>query len=145
MKEYPEIISLEDIWKHFEGFPLAHLTTIEENQPRVRPMALITYDGKLWLATKTECDKVNQIRTNNKVEFTVALSNQDGTGSIRVTASAVIVDDRNARVKLALSFPWFNQYWSEADDINFTLIRLDLRRILYDHPSDRKKYTVVLT
>jgi general stress protein 26 len=145
MKEYPSRISLEEIWKHFEGFPLAHLATMDKNQPRVRPMSLISFNGKLWLATKTEWNKVEQIRHNNRVEFTIAPVSKDGTGSVRVSANAIIVEDRETRFRLSSQIPWFNQYWSDANNHNFTLIRLDIRQILYDHPSDSKKYTVILT
>jgi uncharacterized pyridoxamine 5'-phosphate oxidase family protein len=145
MKEYPERMSLDELRQHFEGFPLAHVATIEGNQPRVRAMSLISWDNKLWLATKTEWDKVEQIRRNNRVEFTVMLKTQERTGSLRITAEAALVDDTATKTKLASAIPWFHQYWKDASDSNFTLIRLDLTRILFDHPSDRKKYTVALT
>ena len=54
MKQYPESIGLQEIWSHFEGFPLAHLATIDGHQPRVRSMALVSFDDRLWLATKIE-------------------------------------------------------------------------------------------
>lgn len=145
MKEYPETISLQDIWHHFEKYPLAHVATIEENHPRVRPMALITHRGNLWLASKTEWDKVDQIKKNNRVEFTVAPTSETGTGSLRITARAVIIGDLSIKEELLPSIPWFSQYWYGLDDSNFTLIRLDIKRILYDHPTDGKKYTVNIT
>lgn len=145
MKKYPERMSLNDIWKNFEGFPLAHVATLDGNQPRVRAMSLISFDRKLWLATNTHWEKVEQIRKNNHVEFAVSLTSQLGTGSVRATARAALVEDTETRTKLASAIPWFDQYWNDVDDSNFTLIRLDLTRILYDHPSDRKKYTVTLT
>ncbi|MHA3963272.1 MAG: pyridoxamine 5'-phosphate oxidase family protein [Candidatus Thorarchaeota archaeon SMTZ1-45] len=145
MKEYPKQISLQEVWVHFEGFPLAHLATVEGNQPRVRPMSLISIENRLWLATKTEWDKVGQIIANNKVEFTVAPLSKNGTGSIRATAIAVVIKDRETKQRLSLAIPWFNQYWIDSDDPNFTLIKLEPTRMLYDHPSDRRKYTVILT
>ena len=145
MKEYPETISLQEVWYHFEGYPLAHVATIEENHPRVRPMALITHGNDLWLASKTEWDKVVQIKKNNRVEFTVAPTSETGSGSLRITARAIIVVDIAIKAEVLPSIPWFNQYWYGVDDPNFTLIRLDLHRILYDHPTDKKKYTVSLT
>jgi general stress protein 26 len=145
MKEYPETISLEEIWKYFEGFPLAHLATVEGDRPRVRPMSLITHNDELWLATKTSWAKVNHIRKKKQVEFSVAPISQEGTGSIRCTAEAIIVEDHQLKSEVESSIPWFRQYWSDVKAPNFTLIRLELKRILFDHPSDRKKYTVILT
>ncbi len=145
MKKYPEKIDLREIWKFFEGYPLAHIATIEGNQPRVRPMSLISTDNELWLATKTEWDKVNQIAMNNKVEFTIAPLNERGTGSVRATATAVIIKDRETRQRISQAIPWFNQYWTSPDDPNFTLIQLILMKVLHDHPTDLKKYTVKVT
>ncbi|MFW9964766.1 MAG: pyridoxamine 5'-phosphate oxidase family protein [Candidatus Sifarchaeia archaeon] len=145
MKEYPETIGLQEIWIHLEDFPLAHLATIDGNQPRVHPMTLISVENQLWLATKTEWDKVDQIIDNNRVEFTVAPLRKNRTGSIRATALAVVIEDKETKRKLSLAIPWFNQYWIDSDDPNFTLIRLKLKRMLYDHPSNRMKYTVILT
>lgn len=145
MKEYPEKIDLREIWKFFEGYPLAHLATIEGNQPRVRPMSLISVDNQLWLATKTQWNKVNQLEANNMVEFSIGPLNDHGTGSIRATATAVIIDNKETKHELSLSIPWFNQYWTGSDDPNFTLIKLNLIRVLYDHPTDRKKYNVSIT
>ncbi|MFW9808537.1 MAG: pyridoxamine 5'-phosphate oxidase family protein [Candidatus Thorarchaeota archaeon] len=144
MKEYPESIGLDEIWEYFEGFPLAHLSTIDGEQPRVRPLSLIAYNDNLWMATKTEWNKVNQIKQNNNVEFTLAPLSDNGTGSIRVTAEAKIIDDKYTRQELSGKIPWFKQYWSGFNDLNFTLIQFNLSKILYDHPSDRKKYTVQL-
>lgn len=145
MKEYPETISLKEVWKHFEGFPLAHLATIEGDHPRVRPMSLITHNNELWLASKTGWAKVNQIKQNNQVEFSVAPISREGTGSLRCTANAILVDDYHVKSELVSSIPWFKQYWSDANDPNFALIHLELKCILFDHPSDQKKYNVILT
>jgi hypothetical protein len=41
MKEYPLTIKLEEIWSLLQGIPTAHLATIDNSQPRVRPMGLI--------------------------------------------------------------------------------------------------------
>lgn len=45
MKEYPETPGLQEIWMHFEDFPLTHLATIDENQPRVRPMTYFSRES----------------------------------------------------------------------------------------------------
>ena len=145
MKEYSEELGLSDIWKYFEGYPLAHLATIEGDQPRVRPMALITFNEELWLATKTEWNKVDQIRNNNRIEFTLAPSDQNRTGSIRVTGIAIIVEDQVTKKSLSAVIPWFHHYWADEDDPNFTLLKVDFNRILYDHPTNGKKYTIVIS
>ena len=70
MKEYPLTIIFEEIWSLLQDFPLAHLATVDNDQPRVRPMVLITHIDSIWLSSKSDWSKVEQIRYNNKVEFT---------------------------------------------------------------------------
>ena len=144
MKEYSNRIGLQEVWNHFTGFPLAHLATVEGDQPRVRMMALVCHNEKLWFATKTEWDKAEQIRENPKVEVTIPARDQSRAGCLRITATARIVSEGDTRRDLADIIPWFSQYWNSPQDENFTLIELDLRRILFDHPSDGLKYTVAL-
>jgi uncharacterized pyridoxamine 5'-phosphate oxidase family protein len=144
MKEYPHRLDLSDIWYHFEGFPLSHFATIEDDQPRVRMMTLVAYDSRLWLATKTEWDKVEQIRRNPKAELTVPARDEKGAGCVRVTAVARPIEDSSIRQEVSKAIPWFSHYWTSSNDANFTLIGLDILRVLYDHPSDGKKYTVDL-
>jgi general stress protein 26 len=144
MKEYPNSIEFDDIWCHFEGFPLAHVATIDGDQPRVRSMALIAYNKELWLATKTVWDKVSQIETNNRIEFIVEVRTEKGNGTLRCTGTADIIKDEAIRIQLASEIPWFSSYWISPNDENFTLIHLGLNLIRYDHPYDKMKYTVRL-
>jgi len=97
---------------------------------------------KMWLTSKTGWQKIAQIRQNNKVELTVAPRTENGTGSIRITAIAHIIEDPVIRENLAAAIPWFKQYWFGEDDPDFTLLRIEPSRILYDNPYDGKKYTV---
>ncbi len=145
MKEYPLSIKLQEIWYLLDEFPLAHLATMDNDQPRVRPMALITHDDSIWLSSKSEWSKVKQISENEKVEFTVAPKSDSTTGSIRITALAEIEEDLKTKEELAKAIPWFNNYWNSPDDPNFTLIKMKLNRVLYDNPFDGKKYTVKLS
>jgi len=88
MKQYPQVIKLQEIWSLLDGFPLAQLATIDNDQPRVCPMALITHNGSIWFSSKSEWSKVEQIQNNEKVEFALAPKSPLATGSIRFTADA---------------------------------------------------------
>ena len=143
-KEYPEKMALSEVWPHFEAGGLAHLSTIDGNQPRVRMMALNVHDKKLWLVTRTGDDKIDQVHKNSKAEFTYAVPGKGRTGCLRATADAVIVDDQEIRDSVVSSIPWFTNYWESAEDPNFTLIRLDLKQILFDHHETPSKYIIEL-
>jgi uncharacterized pyridoxamine 5'-phosphate oxidase family protein len=141
-KDYPEKMTLAEVWPHFEVGGLAHLSTIDGNQPRVRMMALNVYDNNLWLVTRTGDDKVSQICKNSKMEFTYAVPGKGRTGCLRATGDAFIVDDQETRKNVVSAIPWFSNYWKSSEDPDFTLIRLDLKQILFDHHETSSKYTI---
>lgn len=137
-------MDLSEVWPHFEAGGLAHLSTMDGDQPRVRMMALNIYDNKLWLVTRSGDEKVSQIRKNLKVEFTYAVPRKARTGCLRATAEAVIVEDKRTRENVVSVIPWFANYWESSADPNFTLIRLDLKNLLFDHHETSSKYTIDL-
>lgn len=143
-KTYPERITLSEVWPLFEAGGLVHLSTLDGDQPRVRMMALTVHDQKLWVVTRTGDDKVGQIRKNSNVEFTLAVQGKERTGCLRATAEANIVEDQHTRNDVASVIPWFPGYWKSSEDPNFTLIRLDLKHILFDHHETSSKYTIEL-
>jgi general stress protein 26 len=143
-KDYPERMTLSEVWPHFEARGLIHLSTLDGNQPRVRMMTLTAHDQKLWVVTRTGDDKVVQIRKNSNVEFTLAVRGKERTGCLRATAEATIVKDQGTRDNVASAIPWFTGYWKSSEDPDFTLIRLDLKHILFDHHETSSKYTIEL-
>ncbi|MHA2002777.1 MAG: pyridoxamine 5'-phosphate oxidase family protein [Candidatus Thorarchaeota archaeon] len=143
-KAYPERMPLSEVWPLFEAGGLIHLSTLDGNQPRVRMMSFTVHDQKLWIATRTGDDKVSQIRKNSNVEFTLAVQGKERTGCLRTTAEASIAEDPGTRDDIASAIPWFTGYWKSSDDPNFTLIRLDMKKILFDHHETSSKYTIEL-
>ena len=141
-KEYPEKMELSEVWPHFEAGGLANLATIDGDQARVRMMALNVYNNNLWLVTRSGDDKIPQIKKNPKVEFTFTVPGEGKIGCLRATAVASIVDDPKMRKGVSSSIPWFSGYWKSSEDPDFTLIRLDLTKILFDHHETSSKYTI---
>lgn len=143
-KDYPEKMTLAEVWPHFEAGGLANVATIDGNQPRVRMMTLNVWDNNLWLVTRSEDDKIGQIRKNSKMEFTYAVPGKGRTGCLRATGEAVIVEDQETQDGVVSAIPWFTNYWKSSDDPDFTLIRLDLKMILFDHHETSSKYSIEL-
>ncbi len=141
-KPYSEKMTKDKVWTYFEKANMAHLATMDDDQPRVRIMALVKHEKKLYTLTHTQWDKVRQIKANNKVEFTAGIHGEKGVGMLRTTAKAVIIDDASTKQMLADAVHWFSEYWESPEDPYFTLIQLDPIRVLFDHPDDEKKYSV---
>lgn len=141
-KPYPEKIKYEEIRKYFSNSPLIHLATLDGENPRVRMMSLIEHNEKLWLASRSHWDKIDQIRKNPNIEFTVPVRGEQEIGCIRVTGKAKIIENQSVREELAKAIPWFNGYWKSPEDPAFALISLTLSSIKYDNPFDRRKYSL---
>ena len=141
-KDYPEKMTLAEVWPHFGAGGLANFSTMDGDQPRVRMMALNVWENKLWLVTRSGDDKIGQIRKNSKMEFTYAVPGKGRTGCLRATGEAFIVDDKKTRDGVVSAIPWFTNYWKSSEDPDFTLIRLDLKMILFDHHETSSKFTI---
>lgn len=144
MKQYPEKMSLKEVWTHFEAGGLVHLATLDGDQPRVRAMALTAFDNQLWVVTHTSDKKVDQIRKNPHVEFTYTVPGKGRTGCLRANAKAIVITDPKMRRAVADVIPWFNGYWKSAEDPEYTLIKFELNTMLFDHHESRNKYTIEL-
>ncbi len=141
-KDYPEPMEKSTFIEYLKGFPIAHLATIDGNQPRVRAMALILHDGDLWISTTSSWNKVNQIKQNNRIELSIGIQGDRGTGAARVTGRAIDIGNRDLRHTLSEVIPWFNQYWDSPDSDSFSLFRIEIEQVLVDHPDNRVKYHV---
>lgn len=141
-KEYPERMTLSEVWRLFEAGELIHLSTIDDDHPRVRIVSFTVHDQKIWVATRSGDDKVTQIQKNPNVEFTLPVRGPQKTGCLRASAKAIIVDDPIKREDVASAIPWFTGYWTSSEDPDFTLIRLDMNKILFDQHETKSKCTI---
>ena len=104
---------------------------MEGDQPRVRPVTLIYFDGKLWITTGTRDAKVKQIQGNPKTEFCLYFREGDKDGYIRVSGISRIINNRKTKAKIAEHFDSFSEHWKSVDDPNYTLIEILPKEIEY--------------
>ena len=134
-------MKLEDATDYFKTQPLMYLATLENDQPRVRPMALIYHKGQCWCCTTEGRPKIEQIKNNSKMEFALNAQDREDLGTIRGLGKAIIVDDLDTKKEIAKIIPWFSGYWESYKDPKFVLIRLDLELIEAHVPVVREFYT----
>jgi general stress protein 26 len=128
-------LSLKDIWNHFKDFQHVCLATVDDDQPRVRPVTLVHFDGKFWITTDTESAKINQIHVNPRVEFCLLFQEGDMDCCIRVGGLAKIIKDKATRAKIAKHCAFFSEHWKSVDDPSFTLLEICPSEIEYVSPS----------
>jgi general stress protein 26 len=127
-------LNLKNIWSHFKDFQHVCLATVEDNQPRVRPVTLVHFDGKFWITTDTKSAKTNQIRLNQRVEFCLLFKEGDMDCCIRVSGLAKIIKDRATRAKIAKHCAFFSEHWKSVDDPNYTLLEICPTQVTYVSP-----------
>jgi general stress protein 26 len=115
---------LKKAWSRIEGFQHVFLATDDNGHPRVRPVTLISFEKRLWIATDTKSAKVKQIKENPKLEFSFAFKEKDQDCCLRVLGVAKIVRDRVIKAKLAAHLPFFKEHWKSSDDPNYTLLQI---------------------
>ena len=130
---------IEDILSQIENFQYVFLATIEGDQPRVRPVTLINFEGKFWVATETRSRKVKQIMKNPKVELSFVFKKENKNCCLRITGVAKIIEDRQVKAKLARHCDFFSRHWKSVDDPNYTLLQIIPSEITYVTPEETKR------
>jgi general stress protein 26 len=120
---------LKKAWSRIEGFQHVFLATDDNGHPRVRPVTLISFEKRLWIATDTKSAKVKQIRKNPKLEFSFAFKEKDQDCCLRVLGIAKIVNEKAIKTKLAAHLPFFKEHWKDVDDPNYTLLEIRPREV----------------
>jgi len=132
---------LEEIYEFMRKNELMNFATIENNQPRVRIMALIHFNNDWFATTKTPRPKVSQIQKNDNFEFSFLLKQDENLGSLRARGKALITEDLEIKKKLSEEITWFNHYWTSYKDPLFCLIQLKIEKIIVQSPFDKKFYS----
>lgn len=114
---------------------VADFATCEGCAPRVRPVVLICHDGALWVATGAHDAKVAQINANPLFECLIHTSDERGRGYYRLRGRVVQVQDTSQKEELMRIAPFIRQYFSGADDPEFTLLKLNTTEGEYMPPT----------
>jgi len=90
-----ETKNIKEALKQLKNFQHVFLATIDDDQPRVRPVTLINFEGKFWITIDAKSEKVKQIMKNPKVEFSFIFKKRNRNCCLRVTGLAKIIKDRD--------------------------------------------------
>ncbi|KPK72748.1 hypothetical protein AMJ87_03800 [candidate division WOR_3 bacterium SM23_60] len=123
-----------EVMKHFQKIQTVYYATCDGDMPRVRPMALIYHENRFWFSTGTKNAKVKQIQENKNSEFCLLVGQGEDSGCIRCAGESIIVKDRKTKEQLADVMPFFEEFWKGADDPDYTLIEMVVRRVEYLKP-----------
>jgi len=134
-----ETKNIKEALNQLKNFQHVFLATIDGDQPRVRPVTLINFEGKFWITTDAKSEKVKQIMKNPKVEFSFIFKKRNRNCCLRVTGLAKIIKDRQIKAKLAKHCNFFSKHWKSVDDPNYALLQIIPSEITYVTPEETKR------
>ena len=113
------------------------LATIENNQPRVRPMMpYLTEDNKeLLVALLGRSRTIGQVKENPHVEVCFV---DRKMWYCRVTGDAKITTDKEKKGVLWNNIPMLRQYFGGIDDPNFQLLEITIKTVEAMTPHGQK-------
>ena len=112
-----------------------YLATVENDQPRVRPFGTIDlFENKLYIQTGKIKNVSKQIAQNPKIEICAF----DGTTWIRIEATAVNDDRREAKQHMLDNYPMLQKIYKADDDNTQVLYLKDVTATFYSFTQDPK-------
>ena len=113
---------MQEVYDFLKKAGAYYLATVDGDQPRVRPFGTANiFEGKLYIQTAKTKSCSKQMAINPKVEICAMA---DG-GWIRIEATVVNDDRREAKVSMLDAHPNLKERYSADDDISQVLYLKD--------------------
>ena len=120
---------LDKIMNSFNEQQVVSFATVEDKQPRVRPMTLIHLDGKFYMITGArggkDAKKLLQIRENPRFEYYLTLKGNEMDGFIRGMGKTWEQDDETVKKKIYDKITWAANFFDTADHPDYVLLELE--------------------
>lgn len=113
---------------------LAHLATVDGDQPHLRPMTLIYMNERFFVATGSTDAKTKQLTNNPKAEFCLLFHKDPYTGYLRGKGSMVAITEPSLRKAVADYAIFLYDYWQDANDPDFILFEMQISSLRYMKP-----------
>lgn len=85
----------KEIFGFFKLTQPVYLSTADGNKPRVRPVTLIWFEDKFWIATGSGDAKVKQIYSNGNMEFCLPIKDDKSMSSPNLCVNSSYWISRN--------------------------------------------------
>lgn len=109
--------------------PFPFLATMDENQPRLRPVSPVRTDGfTVYVANLRRYGKTREIEVNPRVELCYLAPDHD---QVRLTGRAEVVTDRAILGEIWEDNPLLRQYLGSIDNPELILYRVTPDRVRF--------------
>lgn len=128
---------MQEIYEFLKKSGTYYLATNENGQPRVRPFGTVNiYNGKLYIQTGKSKAVSHQLHANPKLEICAMV----GGEWLRLEASAVEDDDREARVSMLEAYPSLQSLYSPDDGNTEVWFLRNVTATIYSFTAEPKVY-----
>lgn len=128
---------MQEIYEFLKKAGTYYLATNESGQPRVRPFGTVNiYNGKLYIQTGKSKAVSHQLHANPKLEICAMV----GGEWLRLEASAVEDDDREARVSMLEAYPSLQSLYSPDDGNTEVWFLRNVTATIYSFTAEPKVY-----
>ncbi len=122
-----EVKSLAEGVIQSDRFP--YLASVDGDQPRLRPVSPVRTDGfTVYVANLRAYHKTQEIQANPKVELCYLDKEHN---QVRITGTAVVVDDRPLLQKIWDANPLLRNYLGTIDNPDLIVYRIEPNRVRY--------------
>ena len=140
--------TLDKIMSNLNEQQVVSFATVEDKQPRVRPMTLIHVDGKFYMITGArggkEAKKLQQIRENPRFEYYMTLKGKEMDGFIRGMGQAWEQGNPETRKRIYDKITWAVKFFDTIDHPDYVLLELEHDGFSYRWPDTREIEYLVL-
>ncbi|MCF7858761.1 MAG: pyridoxamine 5'-phosphate oxidase family protein [Candidatus Cloacimonetes bacterium] len=117
---------VKEIWSYFKKTQPVYLATSDKSNPRVRPVTLIYFKHKFWVATGSEDAKMAQIKSNSNFEFCYSITDGKDMGYIRGSGKIDTVTEIKTKKELLENIEFIQYFWKDPADQGYTLLKLNI-------------------
>jgi uncharacterized pyridoxamine 5'-phosphate oxidase family protein len=131
---------MEEVIQFLQKAQVFYLATVEESQPRVRPMGFVmNYEGKLSFCTNNKKDMFKQIQANPKIE--ICASTPEGKW-LRICGTVAFNPARAAKEKALEIMPPLKSMYSVDDGI-FEIFHFEKAAAVFSDMQGGKKEVAI--
>jgi general stress protein 26 len=127
----------------FSAKQTIYLATCDGLQPRLRPMTLIFYDNRFFIATSTSDAKTKQIHENPLAEILYILQKDKNKGYIRLSGTLKSITDTTLRKEAADFSGYIYDYWTNSNDPDYVLLEMIPKEAQLMQPGDQISQTIL--
>ena len=128
---------MQEVFEFLKKAGTYYIATVENGQPRVRPFGTVNlYKNRLYIQTGKVKAVSRQLHANPKLEICAMV----GGEWLRIEASAVLDDDRAARVSMLEAYPELQSMYSPDDGNTEVWFLRNATATVYSFTAEPKSY-----